>query len=322
LFVHDPEVAILLIILLEGLRSFSANLANPAWTALVADLVPGALRGRYFGGRNMAMGVAALIVTPLAGRIINTGNNAGFSDVLGFQLAFVLAFIFGLISTASFQRIEEPPHSSDALQPHHPGDLRRAIGQAPGYIGLVVSAFVFNLGLQVAAPFFNVYLVKEFQSTAAAIGLLAAVSSLTALIGQPIFGRLLDQRGAIWVQLVTGFMLPILPFCWIFVTAPWQVGLINTLGGFLWAGYNLASFNLLLVMTPDAQRPRAVALYQTAVFSSAVAGPLLGGYLADAVSFRLIFALSALGRLVATAIFAVFAVRPWRAAQRELVPTS
>ena len=43
----------------------------------------------------------------------------------------------------------------------------------------------------------------------------------------------------------------------------------------------MANFNILLVLTPDDQRPRAVALFQTAVFTSAVVGPILGGYLAD-----------------------------------------
>ncbi|MCA9920277.1 MAG: MFS transporter, partial [Anaerolineales bacterium] len=169
--------------------------------------------------------------------------------------------------------------------------------------------FVWNLALQVAAPFFNVYLVKTFQSTATTIGLLASVSSLTALVGQRVFGRLLDVRGALWVQLVTGFLIPGLPLAWVFITADWQVGIINTFGGFLWAGYNLANFNLLLRLTPDEQRPRAVALYQTAVFSSAVIGPLLGGFLADSVSYQLIFGFSAAGRFLGTVLFALFTVR-------------
>jgi MFS family permease len=69
---------------------------------------------------------------------------------------------------------------------------------------------------------------------------------------------------------------------------------------------------LLLILTPDEQRPRAVALYQTAVFFSAVVGPLLGGYLADAVSFKLLFGLSGIGRLLGMIIFLGFTVVPYR----------
>ncbi|MBK7894240.1 MAG: MFS transporter [Candidatus Promineifilaceae bacterium] len=307
--IMQPSLAILLIIVLNGVRAFMANLANPGWTALVADLVPDSIRGRYFGSRNTAMGVAALLVAPLAGRLIFLGNGWGDLPYFGYQIIFFLAFLFGMVSTFSFQRIEEPPATAEQRAVHHRGDLRRAIRQSPGFVGLVVSAFVWNMALQVAAPFFNVYLVNAFQSTATTIGLLASVSSLTALLGQRVFGRLLDVRGAFWVQIVTGFLIPGLPLAWVFITADWQVGLINTFGGFLWAGYNLANFNLLLTLTPDEQRPRAVALYQTAVFTSAVIGPLLGGFLADTVSYQLIFGLSAAGRFLGMVLFALFTVR-------------
>lgn len=307
--ITQPALAIAAIIILNGLRAFMGNLANPGWTSMVADLVPGAIRGRYFGSRNMAMGVAALVVAPLAGRIINLGNGWGGFAQFGYQAVFFLAFLFGMVSTFSFQRIEEPTATAEQKAEHHRGDLRRAIRQTPGYVGLVASAFVWNLALQVAAPFFNVYLVNAFASTATTIGLLASVSSLTALVGQRVFGRLLDIRGAFWVQLVTGFLIPGLPLAWAFITADWQVGIINTFGGFLWAGYNLANFNLLLTLTPDEQRPRAVALYQTAVFTSAVIGPLLGGFIADSVSYQLIFGLSAAGRLLGMALFTIFTVQ-------------
>jgi MFS family permease len=228
---------------------------------------------------------------------------------LGYQTTFFLAFAVGIISTLTFRRIIEPAPAKGAIHQHQRGELRRALTQNPAFVGMVISAFVWNLALQIAAPFFNVYLVSEFQASTGMIGFLASVSSLAALLGQRVFGRLLDQKGAMWVQQVCGFLIPLLPFSWMFITAPWQVAIINTLGGFAWAGYNLSNFNLLLTLTPDEQRPRAVALFQTAVFSSAVIGPLLGGYLADAVSFKLIFGLSGIGRLIGISLFIWLTVR-------------
>jgi predicted MFS family arabinose efflux permease len=48
-----------------------------------------------------------------------------------------------------------------------------------------------------------------------------------------------------------------------------------------------------------------VALYQTVVFAAAVIGPLAGGYLTDLAGFKLIFAVSFVGRLVGMLIFLV-----------------
>ena len=316
---NQPSLAIILIILLNGLRSFMGSLANPAWTAMVADLVPDFLRGNYFGRRNIAMGLAALVVAPLAGRIINLGNGFAGLDFLGYQAIFLFSFLFGMVSTISFRRIVEPPAAEGAGRAHQRGDLRRALRANPAFLGLIASAFIWNMALQVAGPFFNVYLVAELDATTAMVGLVASVSSLTALFGQQFFGRWLDRKGAVWVIMVSGLFIPGLPLAWIFITEPWHVGIINTFGGFLWAGYNLANFNLLLTLTPDEQRPRAVALFQTAVFSSSVIGPILGGYLADVFSYQLIFFLSGAGRLLGIVVFFLFTVRVLKARAQQRI---
>jgi MFS family permease len=308
--VNRPEVAIFAIILLNGLRSMMTNLGNPAWTAIAADLVPGAMRGRYFGSRNLAIGLAGLAVAPLAGLIIRELNGRQGNDLFGYQFVFLLSFAFGLLATLSYQRIPEPATTPSQLQKYQAGDLGQALRNSPGFLGLVVSAFIWNLSLQIAGPFFNVYLVNNLQASTAMVGLVNGMSSFASLLGQLLFGRLLDSRGAFWLQRFTGLTIPLLPLAWVFVREAWQVNLINFFGGALWAGYNLSNFNLLLEMTPEEQRPRAVALYQTAVFSSAVLGPLLGGYLADAVSFQLIFILSCVGRYIGTFAFLRLAKRP------------
>ena len=92
--------------------------------------------------------------------------------------------------------------------------------------------------------------------------------------------------------------------------------------GFLWAGYNLANFNLLLEMTPDTHRARAVAMYQTAVFrKSRYPGPLLGGYLAVALSFQFVFFLSGAGRMAGTLRSVWLAQRPYVAHKKALAGT-
>ena len=316
LFIADPAVAILAIIIIDSLRAFSFNLANPAWTSMVADIVPESMRARYFSNRNIAMGIAALAIAPLAGWIISRANLRLDSPYIGYQIVFLFAFLFGLVSTASFAKIKEPVSSETEQGEHHRGDLRRALKHSPGFIGLIVSAFVWNLSLQIAAPFFNVYLVNTYQASAAAIGILAGIFSLFALFGQRVFANLIDRKGAYWTQAVTGLLIPLSPLAWALINAPWQVGLINAFSGFFWAGYNLANFNLLLALTPGEQRARAVALFQLAVFGSAVAGPLLGGLMVDAVGFKIVFILSSIGRYLAIGLFL------WLAIPRRAVKAS
>ncbi len=310
--------AILAITTLNGVRAFMANFANPAWTALVADLVPNFMRGRYFSTRSFTMGICTLIVTTLAGWLITSGNSWTANQYLGFQLVFFLAFATGMGSFYYFRRIDESAVATKTVTKHVKGQLRRALAETPGYMGFVVSAIVWNFALQIAGPFFNVYLVTNLGADMATVGIVTSISSITAIAGQLWLGKVMDRRGAIWLAIATGIPISFLPMLWAFFTAPWQVGVNNAFGGFLWAGYNLANFNLLLQLTPNEGRGRAVALYQTGVFAAAVAGPLVGGYIADHVSFQLTFILSGIGRLIATGMFVWLTAWPLRrlAAQR------
>lgn len=311
LFPDNGRAAILMILLLNGIRAFAGNFANPAWTAMVADLVPDFMRGRYFSGRNVAMGAATLLLTPLAGWIIAHGNGVGPGDFFGYQVAFVLAFALGMVATLSFGRIPEPQEPAEQAAPAQARDgVWRSAARSPGFLGFVISAFIWNVALHTAGPFFNVYLIKELGGTTATVGMAAAVTSLFSLLSQPYWGRFLDRRGSIRMQNIAGYGIIVLPALWIVATAPWHVYLINAVGGLMWAGFNLANFNLLLELTPNGQRHRAVALYQTVVFGAAFIGPLLGGYLADAAGFYAIFGLSSLGRLVAMLVLVFLSSRP------------
>ena len=52
------------------------NFANPAWTALVAEIVPEFVRGRYFSLRNLTMGMATLVFAT-AGRLAGAQRQPG-----------------------------------------------------------------------------------------------------------------------------------------------------------------------------------------------------------------------------------------------------
>ena len=303
LFGLPPMAAILAITSLNGLRAFMGNFANPAWTSIVAEIVPEFMRGRYFSARNISMGLATLVLTTVAGWLIRSGNLWTLNPYLGFQVVFFLAFVVGMFSTYFFSRIEEPSAKMTQAAVAQTGGLRHTLRNSTGFLGFVISGFVWNFSLQLAGPFFSVYMVTDLGADTTMVGITTSISALTSLGGQLVFGRLLDRKGAIWLQLVTGFPIVVLPTLWMFYTSPEQVAVNNVFGGFLWAGYNLANFNLLLTLTPAAGRGRAVALYQTGVFVSAVLGPLVGGYLADNVSFPLIFGLSGLGRLIGMLLF-------------------
>lgn len=318
----DVPLVVRLIIALVAMRAFVFNLALPAWTALVADLVPAGMRGRYFSTRNFLYGLGGL-----AGLLLVAILLASLGSKEGWLLVWLLVLMAGVAYHWTFSHIPER-ELTPAEEPPRPrfgpwtALLRDANFQTYG--GTVL---IWNVSLYMAAPFFNVHLVKNLGASPLWVGSLLVVMSVFGLLGQLLFGKVLDFRGSRWVMAVCGLLIPFLPWAWYFVNAPYQVIAINAVAGVAWAGYMLASFNFLLTISPPGQQRYYAAAYQTLVYLSTFLGPLLGGAIAAAYGIKTLFLLSGAGRMLACLLFVRFVresrmeVQPWRRrlAQTEAV---
>ena len=308
-------IAIIIKVVMDG----ASNLGLPAWVSMTADIVPLNWRGRYFGTRNLVMGIASMASTLLVGQIIT-----GIGSVQGYQIAYGLAFMIGMMSTYSYAHLKESPPEvqPQTLASYSIASLVSTLRTDPIFLSFCLYNMLWNFSINVAGPFFNVYLVQNLHSTAVMVGILSIVSSLAGLPAQRIFGQLSDRWGPRKVILLTGWLIPIVPFMWYFVRADWNVIPINILSGILWAGYGLASFNFALTLYPQEQRPRYSALLQVSIAVSSALGAMAGGVVVSYFGIPIVFVLSAAGRLLAAGLFARFIVRPQPARVEAVAPVS
>jgi len=279
----------------------SANyFGMPAWTSLSADIVPLSYRGRYFSARSMVMTVSGIVATYVAGLMITQ-----IGGLTGYQVALFGAAVVGLGSTLAYSQLNEPP-----VQLNHEsrqrGAWRKLWNEArarPDFLIFCGASALLSFSLNIAAPFFSVYLVDNLGATAHIVGILTVLGSLFALPGQRLFGGLIDRWGPRRVRIITNLVVPFLPWMWLFVRTPWQTIPARVLGGFFWAGYNLANFNLLLTLSTEEQRPHYTALYQIAVTVATAGGAALGGLIVEQWGYLACFGLSGLGRLLAGLVF-------------------
>jgi predicted MFS family arabinose efflux permease len=216
-----------------------------------------------------------------------------------------LAFLLGVAATISYANIREPAISSIQTR----GSISwkpfiQNLRARPDFLIFCATAALWNFSVMIAGPFFKVYLVESLRATPDIVGILSAISALTALPGQRLFGAMVDRWGAKRVQLVIGLIIPLLPWGWALTRVPWHVVPIDMAGGFLWAGYNLANFNMLLAITPKDLRPRYSALYQIVVMGALAVGSAIGGVIIEQWGYYVVFALSGIGRLAAALLFA------------------
>jgi MFS family permease len=296
------DAAVTLAVVLIVLRDTFGNLSLPAWTSLAADIVPLGQRGRYFASRTIAQTATGMAAAFAAGWIINA---SGFPA--GYQWAFLAAFLFGGASWFCFSRIQDPaPRPTPPAPRAGKAPILGSILAHPMFLALCLHSAVWNFSLNVASPFFNVYLVHDLRADMIQVGILTAAVSLAGLPALRVFGPLADRWGPRRIILLTSLLIPILPLAWIFVPAPWYVLPINLAAGALWSGFSMCVLNLLMQISPEAERARFTAVHQIVVALALALGSAVGGWVVTAFGFKAVFALSAAGRFAAALIFARF----------------
>ena len=305
-FILGGQALILAAMALSITRDINANLAFPAWMSVTGEVVPMHGRGRFFGTRNFVMGIAGMLTIFLVGELITRVGSPS-----GYQIALGLAFVLGMISTFSFSRLQDP--RGTAPIPVEGGLSLRAVFNDmkghPIFVALSLVMAIWNFSLNIAGPFFNVYMVQNLKFTASMVGVTSIVSTVAGLIVQRRIGRFSDRLGTRRVMLISMILIPILPAAWVFITKFWQVLVLNSFGGMAWGAFNLVSFNFLLSLTPEAQRARYSAIFQIMVTLALALGAAIGAWVVTQWGYPAIFACSAIGRIIATILFARFIPR-------------
>jgi predicted MFS family arabinose efflux permease len=289
------------------LREVFNNIGYPGWMALTGDIIPLEGRGRYFGTRNFIMGVAGIITALFVGESITR-----IGEPLGYQIAFIFAVVFGVISMSFFARIQDPQKEHRTLHQTQ-SNLRAIFSSLKGqkqFILFCAFTAIWNFSLNIAGPFFNVYMVDTVNFTAAMIGVTTVANTIANLVVQRRIGALADRWGNRNVAIVFLMTIPLLPLLWgLWVRQYWQAILIQTFAGVFWGAYNLVSFNNLLSQTPEKQRARFSAFYQIVVTLSLAGGAALGSVLIPQIDFTGVTLASAGGRWLAGIFFIIWVGR-------------
>ena len=139
----------------------------------------------------------------------------------------------------------------------------RSAQENRNFVNYVYSAVVWNFGVSFLGTLTAVYFVQDMGGHEGAWALVTASSLLAQTICQRYWGPLADKFGPKNVMAVSGIAVCFVPVMWFLAPVSWLGLVINFVSGFMWGGYNLAAFNLLLELTPDDNRSMYIGAYNT-----------------------------------------------------------
>jgi MFS family permease len=285
-----------------------AVIGNNAWVTWMGDLVPDAVRGRYFGRRTAVCTVGATAGCIGSGVFLDLARSHSLEGE-GLAALAAVAVIAGVISTWLMVRQHEP--AADGGRSHH--DLRGAAApfRDPRVQAFLVYQVVWNASIGVSAPFFNVHMLGNLGMGFTAVALYSAAIAAVRILTAPLWGKALDAVGPRPVLVACSFGIATIPLVWLVPTPAllWPLALEPLLSGSLWAGHALAAFDLPLDLAPRKSRPAYLAAFAGIGGISFAVACTAGGLLADSLPARfelagvpvyalhVLFVLSAVGRL-------------------------
>jgi hypothetical protein len=290
--------------------------ANNAWTTWMGDLVPRALRGRYFTRRNVVCALSSVVGSLAAGIALDGGVNASAAGVVLMALA-VIASAAGLATTLLLRLQHEPPQDSDATAPR----AREALLPLRDRVARRALAFQIAWGAStgLAAAFYPLYIAGDLRIGFARMAAFGSGVAALRTFAAPAWERVLKKLGMRPVLIACAVGLTLSPGLLILAGDGflWLLAIDAGLCGVLMAGYSITALSLPVAGAGSRERAYFLAVFASVGGLATGLASSLGAALAHALAVRagivvamqLLFALGAISRFSA-ALLGLRIVRP------------
>ncbi len=280
---------------------------SPAWNSWMGDLVDENKRGAYFGRRNKITGLVSFFALLAGGYILQHFGKGTKIEYYGFAAIFALAFISRIISFIYLSKKYEPTYVRvKSAEFSFLEFIKKA--RFTNYGLFVIYLSIMNFGVFLSGPFFAAYMLYDLKFSYMQFTVITATALIVKFLMMPIWGRACDRYGTKRVLALSGAIMPLSPILWIFSGSFWYLILIQIYSGFVWAGFEMASFNFIFDTTKPEKRATCVAYYNALIGMAIFAGAMLGGAIAKYnhlfwSSYLAVFLISGLIRYAASLVF-------------------
>lgn len=163
--------------------------------------------------------------------------------------------------------------------------------------------------MSLVIPFLPLYIeslgVHQLADIERWSGWVFSANFVTSVIFQPVWGKYADKHGRKIMLLRAGLGMGVVTALMGAVGSVWQLLLLRLLNG-VFSGFISMSISLQASITPGENSGQALGMLQTGAVAGNLIGPLMGGFLAVAFGFRVVFLLTGVLLIIASIIVMVF----------------
>ncbi len=258
------------------ISSLADSVAAVAWSASMSDLVPLSIRGRYFGDRNIIFAFWNLIVLLAAGQFVDHFHNT----VYAFGAVFATAAGARMIGMYYFAIMKFPASVTTRHAKLTKLGEYLSVLKDINYLKLLLFIGIWGFCLNLAQPFYSVYVLQQLPYSVGDLTVLATIASLGGLLSLRTWGPLSDRFGNKPVMVACSLLWAgTAALSWLLVGPERNAHLYVTyfVTGFMTSGFQLCQFNLMINLVPAEKKAAYISVFFA--FSNLIIafGPVMGG---------------------------------------------
>jgi MFS family permease len=282
-----PESSsIQLIIVFLFFYQFFGSIAGPSWNSWIKDLVPENKMGAYFSRRGSYTQILNVVLSLSVALLVDyIKKNYPAYELSTYAIMFITGGAIGIIGSFILSMAPEP---QSYLEHENIIRLLKRPLQDRNFRSLLIfnSAWVF--ALNIATPFFTVFMMKGMGLSLSYIIGLTIISQLCSILTIRIWGLFADRYSNKTIIAISAplYITCIVAWCFVGIYSQLYANLIllviiHIVTGASTSGINLSLTNIGLKLAPrdDAIVYLSAKNIITAFFSSIA--PLIGGMMAD-----------------------------------------
>ncbi|MBM3943510.1 MAG: MFS transporter [SAR202 cluster bacterium] len=283
--------AVTMLLAFLAFRGIANAFVNASWFSWVRDLVPQPVLGGFFSLRQRWSTAAAAAAGLSAAWLIQLWQTRAVPDqpILGYAFAFAAgAVFFGWSGLACMMRVPEPQmHVPEGPRPGFLGVLAAPL-KDENFRHLLTFLFLWNFAINLAVPFFAVYMLRELGVPLPVVIMLTVLSQVSTVVFSRVWGPMSDKVGSKAVLSLGASLYLAVILGWTFtgrpgphiLTLPLLAGL-HVFAGVAASSVGLTDMTLRMKLAPKEHPGAYLTVASLAISMGGGLGPLAGGLLAD-----------------------------------------
>jgi len=288
---RQPALALVTFFLLYTWYCSGGGLIIVGWQDLVAKIIPVDKRGRFFGITNFIGNASGILGAVSVAFVLDK-----FTFPLGYVFSFSAAAILIFLSWFFLSLTREPAVYSQKptiSQREYLRSLPEIMRRDRNFSRYLLAQIIYSLS-GMATGFLVVYTVKTWNLPDAQAGGFVIVMQVGQAISNLVFGFLADRKGhkmSLEICLLLNVVSLILA---VIAPDPMWFYPIFFLRGAVFAGAFVSGIAIVYEFTGAENRPTYIGLSNTIPGVAGTLAPLIGGWLAGALSYSWMFILAAI----------------------------